>query len=141
MERTVIKTERQYGATRRQLQLLEQALTAQETEAAAEDVHPVLVAASRRALEEQARDLREELSEYEGLKDGSLPVPDLSSLAELSKNLIRTRIAMGLTQRDLAEKLQVHEQQIQRYEATDYAGASLNRLREVAQALVDLGRR
>ena len=47
----------------------------------------------------------------------------------------RARIARGLTQKDLARKLGVKEQQIQRYEETDYASASLSRLNEVIKAL------
>jgi transcriptional regulator with XRE-family HTH domain len=49
--------------------------------------------------------------------------------------LIRARIARGLTQRDLAIKLGLKEQQIQRYEETDYASASLARINEVIRAL------
>ena len=42
---------------------------------------------------------------------------------------------MGLSQKDLAEKLGLKEQQIQRYEATDYESASLSRLLEISDAL------
>ena len=53
---------------------------------------------------------------------------------------IKARIAQGLSQKDLAERLKLKEQQIQRYEATDYASASLNRIKEVVTALgIDIG--
>ena len=45
------------------------------------------------------------------------------------------RIAKGRTQRRLAEELGVAEQQVQRYESTGYASASLARLGDVAAAL------
>jgi HTH-type transcriptional regulator / antitoxin HipB len=48
---------------------------------------------------------------------------------------VKARIARGWTQRKLAEQLGVAEQQVQRYEATGYAAASLARLSDVAQAL------
>jgi HTH-type transcriptional regulator / antitoxin HipB len=49
--------------------------------------------------------------------------------------LIKARIASGLTQKDLAEKIGVQEQQIQRYEANHYGSASFDRLRTIANAL------
>ena len=54
---------------------------------------------------------------------------------ELATVLIKARVAQGLSQRDLAERLGLKEQQIQRYEATDYASASLARIKEVVSAL------
>ena len=60
---------------------------------------------------------------------------ELSVVAELPSVLIKARIAQGLSQKDLAERLGLQEQQIQRYEATDYASASLTRIKEVVSAL------
>ena len=59
----------------------------------------------------------------------------LASFAELPRALIQSRIALGLSQKELAERLGLKEQQIQRYEATEYAGASVQRIQEVIQAL------
>lgn len=56
-------------------------------------------------------------------------------LADLTDGLIKARIARGLTQKELAEKLNIDERQIQRYESTRYQGAALRRLQEVADAL------
>ena len=58
-----------------------------------------------------------------------------STLAGLADALIKARIARGWTQADLAEALGVAEQQIQRYESSRYAGASLARLGDIAAAL------
>ncbi len=49
--------------------------------------------------------------------------------------MIRARIARGLTQKDLAKRLGIKEQQIQRYEETDYASASMARVNQVIKAL------
>jgi transcriptional regulator with XRE-family HTH domain len=49
--------------------------------------------------------------------------------------LIRARISAGLSQRELAARLGLKEQQIQRYEATNYETASLRRVLEIAAAL------
>ena len=60
---------------------------------------------------------------------------ELRSLTEVQQALIRGRIAAGLNQRQLAERLGLREQQVQRYEATGYAGVSLQRAQDVANAL------
>ena len=57
------------------------------------------------------------------------------SLEALPTALIQARIASGLTQSELAQKLGLKEQQIQRYEASDYTGANLHRLEEISNAL------
>jgi transcriptional regulator with XRE-family HTH domain len=58
-------------------------------------------------------------------------VQDLPSL------LIQWRIYKGLTQKQLAEKLGWHYQQLQDYEKSDYATATLRTIRKVADALSD----
>ncbi|MCE7885255.1 MAG: XRE family transcriptional regulator [Actinobacteria bacterium ATB1] len=60
--------------------------------------------------------------------------PD-AKLRTLEIDAIKARIARGWTQRDLAERLGVAEQQIQRYESTQYTSASLARLSDIAKAL------
>jgi HTH-type transcriptional regulator / antitoxin HigA len=60
---------------------------------------------------------------------------EAASLAGLATLLIKARIARGWTQQRLADQLGVAEQQIQRYEATEYRTASLARICDVAAAL------
>jgi HTH-type transcriptional regulator/antitoxin HigA len=48
---------------------------------------------------------------------------------------VKARIVRNWTQKELAERLGLPEQQIQRYEATLYKGMALERLQEVADAL------
>ncbi|NJM48483.1 MAG: helix-turn-helix transcriptional regulator [Alkalinema sp. RU_4_3] len=60
----------------------------------------------------------------------------LGVVSDLPEILIEERKRLGLTQRQLAEKIGLKEQQIQRYEATRYQSASLQRLCEVAKGLV-----
>lgn len=87
------------------------------------------------ALSGQISDLDDEISDYESLRAGTTSVIRVSSFAELPEALVRARIAQGLTQRDLASRLGIKEQQVQRYETDRYAGASLARLRETIAAL------
>ncbi len=89
-------------------------------------------------LESQLGDLWEELTEYEALTihgDDEPLVFELNSLEALPLALIKARIATKLSQKDLAERLGLKEQQIQRYEATEYASANLARVIRVSQAL------
>jgi transcriptional regulator with XRE-family HTH domain len=88
-----------------------------------------------KAVESQLTDLRGQLVEYDALREGREPVGELATVDDLPRLLVRARIARGMSQRVLAERLGLKEQQIQRYESTDYASASLSRLREVAAAV------
>ena len=89
----------------------------------------------RDAMESQLEDLRQQLADYDALRTGHIQVLELDSLTQLPDALIRARIAAGLSQKALAKRLGVREQQVQRYEATRYAGVGITRLQMVADAL------
>ena len=86
-------------------------------------------------MSSQLADLESEMREYESLKAGEFQLDELNVFSDLPNVLIKARIAQGLSQKDLAQRIGVKEQQIQRYEATDYSSASLARVREVASVL------
>ena len=130
----MIANERQYSVTQTQVRNFESALGVLEAKARP-DLHPLLRQAQRDAMLSQLETLREELSEYEALKSGARRQLTLHSLEELPQMLIQGRIAAGLKQRDLAERLGVREQQVQHDEQILYASASLERLLRVAEAL------
>jgi transcriptional regulator with XRE-family HTH domain len=130
----MIQNERQYKITKARVQEFDRSLHAL-AQSAQPGVHPRIVQAQRDAIQSQLDELREELSAYEGLREGRSRVLELISLDELPAALIQGRIASGLTQRELAQRLGMKEQQIQRYEATSYSGASLDRIREIVAAL------
>lgn len=132
----MIKNERQYRITKARAREFAEAATALEASPIEEGgVHPLILKARRDAARSQYEELQEQLSEYEALVAGEKPVLELDSLAELPRALIQARIAAGLSQSDMAERLGLKPQQIQRYEATDYSAASLERIQEVARAL------
>jgi HTH-type transcriptional regulator/antitoxin HigA len=87
------------------------------------------------ATRSQADDLRGQVEAYEALRSGAVRRFEAGSLLGLAEALVMARVARGWTQRRLADELGVAEQQIQRYEATGYASASLARLAKVATAL------
>ena len=98
-------------------------------------VHPRLLKAEHDALASQLGDLERELADYDRLKKGRGSRIEIGSVAGIGQGLIRARIAAGLSQKQLAERLGVKPQQIQRYETAQYATASLRRLDEVARGL------
>jgi transcriptional regulator with XRE-family HTH domain len=131
----MIRNERQYRITKSQMQGFEEKLRAFDGQPAAPGIHPRILQAQRDAIRSQVDELREDLLAYEALQAGHAKVLELTSLDDLPAALIQARIAVGLTQRQLADRLGMKEQQLQRYEATSYAGASLERIREVVAAL------
>ena len=132
----MITNERQYRITRKKAQRFADALEQFEAKADARtNVHPRLVRAEREAIEMQLDVLREELEEYEKVRDTGVSGVVVTSIDELPEWLIKARIASGLSQRDLADRLHLKAQQIQRYEAERYASANYQRLCEVAHAL------
>jgi transcriptional regulator with XRE-family HTH domain/Zn-dependent peptidase ImmA (M78 family) len=88
----------------------------------------------RDAINSQIQDLADEINAYESLRAEAKPI-EVSSLEEIPMALIQARISAGMTQRELAEKLSLREQQIQRYEATDYRGVSIDRISAIMNAL------
>lgn len=134
----MIRNPRQDKITKAQAAKFEQALqTLAERTPQTAGVHPRLVQAQREAVASQLESLQAELKEYERLQCNKPPAIKLELVAELPETLIRARISSGLSQRELAERLGLKEQQIQRYEATNYETASLRRVMEVARALAN----
>lgn len=130
----MIKNDREYRITKAKADEFQRTLT-EMNNASRSVLHPLIVKAQREAVESELEVLKSEIEEYEALRDGKRSVLEGVSLEELPLALIRARIAAGLTQRELGERLRVSEQQVQRYEATEYASASLSRLVEVTRAL------
>jgi transcriptional regulator with XRE-family HTH domain/Zn-dependent peptidase ImmA (M78 family) len=131
----MITNERQYKITRSEADRFRKAIGDIARSGPRENVHPRLLQAEREAMESQLADLQAELMEYDRLKSSDLSMIAVNSFDELADGLIKARIAGGLSQKALAERLGLKEQQIQRYEAERYASASYQRLREIADAL------
>ena len=132
----MITNERQYKITRKKKERFVRALREFDDEAdKRKDLHPRLVRAEREAIEAQLAILCAELDEYQQVKSAGLSGVKAKSIDQLPEFLIKARIASGLTQRELGERIKLKAQQIQRYEAERYASANFQRLCEVARAL------
>lgn len=77
--------------------------------------------------------LREEVESYERLKRGEFD--EIRNFEGLGRLLIALRIAQGLSQRDLAERLEVHESQVSRDERNEYRGITVERASRILEAL------
>ena len=125
----MIKNEKQYKITKMEIKDFAQSISILKQKI---DKNPdPFLELERDALLGQAFDLQRELEEYEDLKAGNIPILEFANIEDLPKTLIKSRIALGLSQKDLAGKIGLHEQQIQRYEHTDYESASYTRLGEI----------
>jgi HTH-type transcriptional regulator/antitoxin HigA len=132
----MITNERQYRITNAQLEKFRKAIDDFDIKAVVKQTKSkILAKAELDALRSEYENLSMQMHEYEALKSGAVEILKASTLEELPKILIRARIVRGLSQRQLAEAIGLKEQQIQRYEAEEYASANLPRLAEVAKAL------
>jgi DNA-binding XRE family transcriptional regulator len=128
----MIKNQRQYKMTNSQIAKFEAAL-AELTERGGTKSR--LRKLEEEALRSQLDELRKEVEKFDLLRSGGAMPIQIDSFDELPRALVEARIVAGLSQKELAERLNLKEQQIQRYEATEYCSASLTRLKEIAKAL------
>lgn len=128
----MIHSDKQYGISTAKLMEFREALAITQTQ----DISDAwLVDIEAAALRSQISDLEADISHYDLLKAGEITFAKTFSLAALPDILIQARIAAGMSQTDLASALNVSAQQVQRYEASEYMGASLARLIAVSGIL------
>ena len=127
----MISNERQYRISKVRVEEFERALAS--LPAPSEEL--TWEGVQRDAISSQLSDLKRELQEYEWLRKKGPDIVEVTAFEDVPEALVKARIAEGLTQRELADKLGIKEQQVQRYEATGYAAASLDRIQEVMNAL------
>jgi HTH-type transcriptional regulator / antitoxin HipB len=128
----MIQNERQYKITQTKLKDLK--LDLAEVDLAV-DLHPLKILAQQNSLNILIGELEQEISDYDRLKSGEVKQFPIESFQDLPCVMIKARIAVGMTQKELAEKIGVQEQQIQRYEANNYRAVGFDRLQEVMSAL------
>lgn len=129
----MIRTENEYQNSRKRLEQTEQVLRDQELKLAAEGLRPEQI---KRALDPSRvfyDQVKDEVDSYDRLKRGHFD--ELQNLHGMGQMLIGIRIAMGLSQRELAEKLGVHESQVSRDERNEYYGITVERAARILDAL------
>ena len=129
----MVTNERQYRISKAKLRRLHDSL--EGSKGGASEIDPRLRKAGLESIQSQIEELTEALRKYESLKKGEVVEFRVHSLSEIPGLLVYARVGRGLTQADLARRLKMKPQQIQRYEATEYRSASVAKLLKVAQAL------
>ena len=103
--------------------------------ALADNLPPEAATARRTTLESERQRLEAQISAYERLRADGLTVGEEVGAHDLGTVAILARISQQLSQRDLADKLGMKEQQVQRYEREKYQSISLERFGRVLAAL------
>lgn len=75
----------------------------------------------------------QQVGSYERLKRGD--IAEMTNLHGLGHRLVALRIALGLTQRELASRLGVHESQVSRDERNEYHNITVERASRILDAL------
>lgn len=130
---TMIRNETEYRETLRRLAEQDEHIKLQteqlrQMELSKDEIKRVLDPV--RCFREQ---LKEEVAIYEGLKRGEFS--DVQNFSGLGPLLIALRIASGITQRELAERLEVNESQVSRDERNEYRGITVERASRILEVL------
>lgn len=124
----MISNEREYKITRSALEKFERAIKHIAHLRRKSKTEPWKLELQENATLSMMEDLRIQLKEYEKLKSGKFKLSVLDNVESIPVNLIRARISLGWTQKELAQRIGTTEQQIQKYEASDYKTASLKKV-------------
>lgn len=133
----IIKNEQQYRHTQYWLQRFEQSLAELDSNDSLK-ADPVRWKLHRDSYQSQVDELKEQISEYETLTNHNCYTPlvlKLDSINHLPQLLIKVRIAVKLSQKELAALAGLTEEQIHLYEDKDYQDASFLDVMAVFDAL------
>lgn len=129
----MIRTDTEYQDALKRLRQDQLVINTQRERLAAMELSSAEVA---RALEPAMAfhdQLREEVEIYERMRRGD--IAPIESLMDIGRVLIGLRIARGLSQRQLAELMNVSESQVSRDERNDYHNITLERAQRIVRAL------
>jgi HTH-type transcriptional regulator / antitoxin HipB len=128
----MISNEHQYKVTKGKIDDLQRVLDTLDAEQSSSP--PLAIKATRKGFLLKIAEMTKELADYDELKSGKGDI-SIGSISDLPIALIKKRIKLGMTQKELAEKLGIKEQMIQRYESSQYESAGFGRMVEVSEAL------
>jgi ribosome-binding protein aMBF1 (putative translation factor) len=129
----MIRNETEYQNSQERIEQIDQVLREQRKKLAAEGLRADQI---KRALDPSCvllEQIKDEVESYERLKKGRFD--ELHNLHGIGQMLIGVRIALGLTQRELAEKIGTHESQVSRDERNEYYGITIERAARIFDAL------
>jgi len=129
----VIRTDAEYRRALDQLRERAETIRAQRGHLAGLDLSPDEVNRAMAPMVSFQAQLEEEVDTYTRMRRGDLG--PLRSLTAIGRWLVGARIARGLTQQELAERLGVDLSQVSRDERNDYRGITVDRAQRVMDAL------
>lgn len=133
---TVIFTDRQARELEAEIERVSQALSSEQTLKSIIDGLPELaIEGIRRSLTTEKRELFKKLEAYRQAQNGNAEPMKEQAGADLGDLLIVARLAQNWKQKDLARKLGLQEQAIQRWESDRYRNINLANYMKVARAL------
>jgi DNA-directed RNA polymerase specialized sigma subunit len=129
----MIKTEKEYIETKKRLKEDLKAIETQRKKMKQAGMNQEQIRVAIDPLSSFALQLKEEIEEYEKLKEGQFEA--LENLNGIGRLLIALRIFKGIKQKELAARLQIKESQLSRDERNEYHGASVEKVQRVLSAL------
>ncbi|MBX9671115.1 MAG: helix-turn-helix domain-containing protein [Candidatus Obscuribacterales bacterium] len=129
----MMKTDKEYEQAKQQLSTLMELHKTQITALTGKGLTDEQAKDSLSSSWTYAMQCKEEIELYERLKAGALP--PLDHFSSKGKYFVAARIAKGMTQRQLAEKLGVKESAVSRDERNEYHGMSVEKMERLATAL------
>jgi len=129
----VIRTDFEYRETLKRIEQSEQAFKEEEIKLKSQGLDRDQI---KRMLDPGrffCDQIKSEVETYERLKRGEFD--ELHNLIGVGPLLIGARIASGLSQRELADRLGVHESQVSRDERNEYHGITVDRAHRILEVL------
>jgi DNA-binding XRE family transcriptional regulator len=129
----MIRTETEYQAAVKRLDAERERINEQRTILERSGLKPSEV---KRAIDPVLSfhlQLQEEVDSYVRIKRGDFR--EVENLMGMGRLLIGLRIYLGLSQRQLAQKLEIDESQVSRDERNEYRGISMERAHAILEAL------
>jgi len=121
----MIKNEKQYKISKKKLSEVLEKINKIKSNNKEESLKQQLVLASIEDFKDQ---LEKEIKEYETLKSGRSKILKERNIADLPSMIIEYKIANNLTHKELANRLGLKEQQLQRYESEGFRTVSFQNL-------------
>ncbi len=129
----MIRSESEYKEARRRLDRDREVAHQQRAALSEAGLAPTEVERAMQPLLSFQAQLEEEVAWYEQARRGTIPA--LSRLNDIGRILIAARIASGLSQRELADRLGVKESVVSRDERNEYHGITVDRAQRILDAL------
>lgn len=129
----MIKNQKQAGITKSKLAELK--IAKDTLESKKETYNPIEYELAENAINGLIEDLEDQIQTYEALVNGNFHCLKPKNIEDIPNVLIAARLSQKISQKELADILGIKEQQVQRYEASDFESASWIRIVDFATAL------